>query len=226
MMNAYERKRSSFYLGEENLLLAGSFFWGYALWPALLCLFARWTRWLTFAAALSALTVLGNALSSSERMHLHYVAPVVPLLVLLAVAGVRRMRLLRIGKRRPGRAMAEAALAVSLLSFTLACALRAQRTPPPTPVSQYRPRITAQLEAAPGKDLVVVTYGPRHRMLEEWVYNSADLEDAPILWARDMGSEKNSRLLEYYAGRRIWRLYADEQPPRLETYDTPRPAGR
>jgi hypothetical protein len=219
MMNAYERKRSGFYLGEENLILAGLFFWGYALWPALLCLFARWTRWVTFAAALSALTVLTNALSSSERMHLHYVAPVVPLLVFLAVSGVRQMRLLRIGNKRMGRAMAEASVAVCLLSFTLACALRAQRGPQPTPVNQYRPLITAQLEATPGNDLVVVTYGPRHRMLEEWVYNGADLDGAPIVWARDMGSESNSRLLQYYAGRRIWHLFADEQPPRLEPYD-------
>jgi hypothetical protein len=33
-----------------------------------------------------------------------------------------------------------------------------------------------------------------------------------------MGREKNRQIAEYYAGRRIWRLYADENPPRLERY--------
>jgi hypothetical protein len=56
-------------------------------------------------------------------------------------------------------------------------------------------------------------------MYQDWVYNGADLEDAPILWARDMGREKNREIVEYYAGRRVWRLYADENPPRLEPYE-------
>jgi hypothetical protein len=70
-----------------------------------------------------------------------------------------------------------------------------------------------------GKDLVIVTYGPSHEMFEEWVYNGADLEGAPILWARDTGAESNGELIEYYAGRHIWRLFADENPPRLEPYE-------
>jgi hypothetical protein len=218
MMNAYERKKAGFYIGEENLILADNFFWGYALWPPLIGLFARWTRWVSFAAAVSVFAVLTNALSSSERLHLHYLAPAAPLLIFLAVAGLRQMRLLRVGERRVGRAPAEAAIAVCLLSFTLACALKVQRGPQPTPVSQYRPLVTAQLEGIEGNDLVVVTYGTSHSLFAEWVYNDADLDHAPIVWARDMGSERNGRLLEYYAGRHIWRLYADEKPPRLEPY--------
>ncbi len=229
MMRGYEEKKSGFYIPEENLVLAVAFFWGYALWPALLCLPLRWTRWTTFAVGVSAFTVTANALSSSERLHLHYLAPVAPLFVFLAVTGVRQLRVLRVGRHRrtggrigshrAGRALAEATIAVCLLSFTAACVLRARRGPQPTPVSHYRPLLSAQLRGTAGKDLVIVTYGPSHAMLEEWVYNGADLENAPILWARDMGAAKNRELLEHYANRHIWRLYADEQPPRLEPYD-------
>jgi hypothetical protein len=220
MMDGYNRKRSGFGVPSRNLVLATYFFWGYALWVSLAFVLGRLTRWVAFAVGQSVLAVLANAISSSERLHLHYLAPVVPLFVFLAVVGLRQMRVIRLGQRRIGRAMAEATVAVCLLSFTLTCVLRAHYGPAyPTPLSEYRPLLSAQLAAANGKDLVIVTYGPDHNMLEEWAYNGADLDGAPIVWARDMGREKNRALLEYYADRHIWRLYADEDPPRLEPYE-------
>jgi hypothetical protein len=75
------------------------------------------------------------------------------------------------------------------------------------------------LESTEGNDLVIVTYGPKHDMHDEWVYNGADLANASILWARNMGRDKNSELADYYHDRKIWRLYADETPPRLEPYE-------
>jgi hypothetical protein len=38
------------------------------------------------------------------------------------------------------------------------------------------------------------------------------------VWARDMGEEQNQELLRYFSERRVWVLYADESPPRLEPY--------
>jgi hypothetical protein len=220
MMNGYDRKRSGFGIPRANLILAAHFFWGYALWAALAFSLTRFTRWQAFAVGLSALTVLTNAVSSSERMHLHYLAPVVPLFVFLSVAGLRQMRVFRVGRRRIGRGMAEACVAICLLSFTAACMLRAHYGPHyPGRLAHHRPLISGQLQASEGDDVVIVTYAAGHNMLDEWVYNGADLEGAPIVWARDMGSEKNRRLVEYYADRHIWRLYADENPPRLEPYD-------
>jgi hypothetical protein len=220
MMEGYDRKRSGFGIPTANLVLATHFFWGYALWAALVFGLGRFTRWQAFAVGLSALTVLANAVSSSERLHLHYLAPVVPLFVLLSLAGLRQMRLFRVGGRRIGRAMAEATVAVCLLSFTAACMLRAHYGPHyPGRLAHYRPLISSQLQASEGEDLIIVTYDAGHNMLDEWAYNGADLQGAPIVWARDMGSGKNRRLLEYYADRHIWRLYADENPPRLEPYD-------
>jgi hypothetical protein len=220
MKDGYDRKRSGFGVPTVNLILATHFFWGYVLWVALLFVPARLTRWTAFAVAMSVLAVLANAVSSSERLHLHYLAPFVPWFVFLAVTGLRQMRVMRLGRRRIGRGMAEAAAAVCLLTFSAACMLRAHYGHPyPSAVRDERPLISSRLQVSAGKDLVIVTYGPSHNMLEEWVYNDADLEGAEVIWARDMGAERNRELVEYYAERHIWRLYADEAPPRLEPYD-------
>jgi hypothetical protein len=220
MMDGYNRKRAGFGVPAKNLTLAADFFWGYALWVAVAFAVVRPTRWVAFAVAQIVLAVLANAVSSSERLHMHYLAPAVPMFVFLAVVGVRRMRAFCLARRRLGRGMAEAVVAVCLSLFIVACALRAHYGPPyPIALRDYRPLLTARLLAEQGDDLVIVTYGPGHDILQEWVYNGADLDGAPIVWARDMGRENNRALLEYYAGRHIWRLYADEAPPRLEPYD-------
>jgi hypothetical protein len=196
------------------------FFWGAALLAALpWLLLSPWDRWALFALALLSVLLCASWFSVQPQLLPHYLAPAAAAFVLLAVAGLRRARALRLGGRRVGRALAEAIVAVSLASFLLACGLRAYRGPHPAPLSEYRPLLTNQLQAAEGDDLVIVTYGPAHSMHDEWVYNGADLERAPILWARDMGREKNQVLLECYADRHIWRLHADDNPPRLERYE-------
>ena len=47
-------------------------------------------------------------------------------------------------------------------------------------------------------------YRPDHEILEEWVYNDADIDGAKVVWARDMGTAKNQELLDYYKDRRVW----------------------
>jgi len=34
-----------------------------------------------------------------------------------------------------------------------------------------------------------------------------------VVWARDMGPEKNRELLDYYKDRRAWLVEPDEKPP-------------
>ena len=58
------------------------------------------------------------------------------------------------------------------------------------------------LAAAPGQQLVIVRYSPRHIFQEEWVYNEADIDAARVVWARDLGPEQDGELLRYYPAAR------------------------
>ena len=66
-----------------------------------------------------------------------------------------------------------------------------------------RQKIVTRLNAIAGKHLVLVRYN-NPSIIENWVYNQADIDAAKIVWARDMGEKKNTRLFEYFYDRRIW----------------------
>ena len=74
--------------------------------------------------------------------------------------------------------------------------------------------INQQISRVPGKHLVFVRYWPPHTF-KEWVYNSADIDGSRIVWARDLGSTENQKLLRYYPDRTVWLLEPDFRPPRL-----------
>jgi hypothetical protein len=62
--------------------------------------------------------------------------------------------------------------------------------------------------------------GPDHNVVNECVYNIADIAHLPVVWARGIGAEKNKELLEYFKDRRVWLVEPDEDPPRLSPYPT------
>jgi hypothetical protein len=226
VMEGYRQKRSGAGLRPQHLALPLQFFWGFALWlPVLFALGRPARRWALFATAVLILSILASAASSfADRLRPHYIAPAAPMFVFLAVAGLRRLRVMQLRGRRLGRPLAEALVAVALLSIFVGLAFRAVFGAPyqDAPLVRDRPAIVEHLGDTPGKHLVLVHYSGQHNEHDEWVYNGADLDGARIVWARDMGPENNRRLLDYYAGRKIWRLYADELPARLEAYERPR----
>ena len=77
----------------------------------------------------------------------------------------------------------------------------------------------SRLGELPGKHVVVVAYAPAHDADNEWVYNSADIDGAKVVWARDMGVEKNRALRRYFADRAFWTITVDDKtPPVLSRY--------
>ena len=82
-----------------------------------------------------------------------------------------------------------------------------------------RARVLDQLQHDPGRHLVLVRYRADHEVLAEWVYNQADIDNAKVVWARDMGAEKNEELLEYFRDRHAWLLEPDEKPLKLVAYE-------
>lgn len=89
-------------------------------------------------------------------------------------------------------------------------------------------RIEIQNQLAPlsGKQLVFVRYWPQHIFQDEWVYNGAGIDNARIVWARDLGPEEDERLTHYYPDRQVWLLEPDARPPKLTPYkpEVPPPA--
>jgi hypothetical protein len=219
LLDAYNQRRQ-YTVSLLDFIEPALFFWGYALMPPLFWMLGRsWSSWMAFATLLIVGSILAAKLAATSVLHFHYLAAVAPWFVFAAVASLRRVRAWRLRGRRIGRALAEGIVAVCVLSFAASYGNQAAFMPRyRSDLAARRPAIERRLEASSGKDLVIVTYLPNHNTHSEWAYNGADLDEAPILWARDMGPERNKELLEYYSGRRIWRLRADEDPPVLEPY--------
>jgi hypothetical protein len=77
--------------------------------------------------------------------------------------------------------------------------------------------VNRQLDAAPGKQLVFVRYGPQHAF-HEWIHNDADIGSARVVWAGDLGAIENDKLRKYYPERTAWLAEPDAIPPRVIPY--------
>ena len=81
-----------------------------------------------------------------------------------------------------------------------------------------RVALVDRLNRIPGDHLVIVRYGPDHNVDRDWIYNAPDIDRSRIVWARDMGKEKNEELLRYFNSRHAWLMFGDNSPPQLEAY--------
>ena len=81
-----------------------------------------------------------------------------------------------------------------------------------------RSELERWLEQQPTPQLVFVKYSASHDVNAEWVYNHADLMNAHVIWARDLGSEHNRLLLHQMPNRTVWLLQADTPDPELIRY--------
>jgi hypothetical protein len=54
--------------------------------------------------------------------------------------------------------------------------------------------------------VIFVSYAGLPSPHEEWIYNRANIDTAPVIWALDLGQTENEKLRRYYAGRSFWRF--------------------
>jgi hypothetical protein len=80
----------------------------------------------------------------------------------------------------------------------------------PTPFALERSTFDAERRQDGERHLVLVRYGPGHNFHEEFVYNDADIDGSPVVWAREMGPDGQARLLRYFKDRVVWILVDDE----------------
>jgi hypothetical protein len=162
----------------------------------------------------------------------HYAAPFVALIFVFLVQGMRRLQLWKWNGRRVGRFAVRSILPISaVVAGVFACNPRAWVEQWPDygyyffqPNETPRDRILAQLGKAGGRHLVIVHYGDRHNPYKEWVYNDANIDGSPVVWARAMDADNDRNLVSYFADRRVWLLEADRVPPVLAPYSPATPS--
>jgi hypothetical protein len=76
-----------------------------------------------------------------------------------------------------------------------------------------RSQIEQMLERRGGKHLVLVRYTEAHDYHEPWIYNAADIDRSPVVWAREADPTRRGELLRYYSDREVWLVNADEEEP-------------
>jgi hypothetical protein len=201
-----------------------SFYRDARAWPPIVAIYFVRTFWYFFVTPVSAVALLAAVFLRRGRKvrmvlsiagvataglllerfpNAHYFAPATGLVLLLVVLGMQYLRT---------KAGAAALAAFAVLFFGMA-AMRASRLTadeyPQKSFSARRRALIQRLQREGGRQLVLVRYTPEHDVLDEWVFNHADIDASEIVWARDMGEARNRELLHYYKDRRVWLLEPD-----------------
>jgi hypothetical protein len=158
--------------------------------------------------AVSALVIFFN---------INYIAPIVSAMLAIILQGMRHLRTWRWQGRPTGQFLVRAMVVMCILMIPVQAHILAAVPEPGSwaAIGPERMALEAQLLSLPGPQLVLVRYRPNHDPLLEWVYNGADIDRQKVIWAHDMGADKNEELLRYFSDRRVWLLEADDVPPKL-----------
>jgi hypothetical protein len=145
---------------------------------------------------------------------LHYIAPASALLLFAAVHGARSLFLSRPPHRRSSW----------WLAGLLACYLgllgseAAKKYIPPGFYATQRQDIIRRLGVVGGLHVVLVDQRTPPLWHFNWVYNDARIDDSPVVWAHDRGTENNQQLLAYYHDRQAWQLVEEGEFVQLFPY--------
>ena len=162
----------------------------------------------------------------------HYVAPFTAAFYAIGLQAMRHLREWKPEGRPVGLAMVRFVVALCVLLagvrlFAKPLHMAPQEWPPsdwlftwygPEHFGTERADMEAQLEHLPGGQLAIVRYGTDHNPLNEWVYNSADIDGSKVVWAREMDAADNLELIRNYRGRRVWLVEPDAIPARISPY--------
>ncbi len=205
---------------------AVAFYLNFALIPPLVMLpWAVRQRRIGFLTLTGIVVVAGLAMETFFLQH--YLAPATALLYAVLLQCMRHLRV-----RGPSglflvRATPVLCLALAILHvFAQALHIDIGRERSITyawygaaPVGLERARVLSELENLPGPQLAIVAYAPHH-MLNDWIYNAADIDKSKVIWARQMDPASDRELLNYYKGRQAWLVEPDCNPPRVSPFPT------
>lgn len=140
-------------------------------------------------------------LTTSWWLSRHYVAPAGALVLILYLAAARRA--CAAAPRRGGWLLAVAMVVIVAMSAD-AVIDRAHMV-------QNDPRAELMRSLHSGRHLILVPAS-----LHFMTWNGADLENAPVLWAREIDAQSDAALLRHYTNREVWRLAARDGRLTLE----------
>ena len=161
--------------------------------------------------AIAMLLLLVSLLLLSWPAQGHYAAPATCLVIAFALYALRLIRTWTPIGRASGKQLARAI--VLLMACWMGCRTAAPIWNPfyleldvasSLPLHLERARVRHDLEQRPGGHVVIVHERIPPDRGEDWIYNRADIDHSKVVWARDMGSDKNQELLRYYPDRQIW----------------------
>ena len=138
----------------------------------------------------------------------HYTSPIAAVMI-AAMASAFRLQAVRLRVQTPRKlyAVVTVVALVHLAGLVVSgSAVRADR--------QYgmgRTRLVNELLSKADFHLVFVKYSPRYPPHFEWVYNEADLNGTPVLFAHDLGDVENNSLIDAYPNRLVWKVYVSPE---------------
>ncbi len=153
----------------------------------------HWVLIIPIAAVAAAVFVNAGSLP-------HYFSPAFAAFFVIEGLGVQR--LLTMGRRRPLIWAFPAILLIAMVRLTLQLDYTiAEKYPSP---GKSRAALSDSLLRQGPEHLVFIAYSPDHEPGAEWVYNAADIDRSAVIWARDMGADKDAVLRRSYPGRKAW----------------------
>jgi hypothetical protein len=195
------------------------FFLGPALTVPLLMLGRVWHRRRLLLAGVAG-GLFGVLLEGASSPH--YLAPATAVIVAVVVECCRHLRAAKIGILP---------LLPATMALVLVLRMGAQNLGLPyTQKLNYqswcckvqgnlnKARISETLRHVPGTHLVFVKAKSDPNNLFQWIYNDADLDGSPIVWARDLGPERNAQLKTYFAERQSWIVDPNVEPATCRKY--------
>jgi hypothetical protein len=149
----------------------------------------------------------------------HYAAALTCVIFLLLVQAIRHLRMIRLRGCPLGLALSWAIifLLATDVGFSVPRHIcdQLEWTCKGDP---SRAAIGKRLSNTPGRHLIMVRYGGGHNLHDEWVYNGAEIDNAKVLWARELDPTQNAKLFAYFKDRRIWLIEPDTDNTELIPY--------
>jgi hypothetical protein len=170
------------------------------------------------------------ALLQTVWFYPHYASPAFAAFLAMLVFGLRGLRSWR-WRGRPTGLFLSRAIPLGCAAMTLLpiCAQplgwRLSEWPlqwaTGSPPQVHRASIESRILAGNKRALVFVDYSANHDPANEWVYNSPDIEDQLIIWARRVSPASDAALIRHFHDHSIWLIKPDAFPIVLTRCEQP-----